>query len=192
VADRAVGSSAGSLGRALSLGDATTWACGITSFEIKSKALWARACAARSKKVRYECVDAIGRWHGGCRERDHGRLNAEVPGRRPSGAGAARGELEDTNHADCGQRIPSSVARDGRRHHDAGQGGIVRGTRRAAPGALRDRHRLHRVFLHQRQFVDLGRNGDVSMPSSILVGFAVTSHADGTLNMSTFDNVTMP
>jgi hypothetical protein len=32
----------------------------------------------------------------------------------------------------------------------------------------------------------------VSMASSILVGFAVTSHADGTLNTSTFDNVTIP
>jgi hypothetical protein len=57
VADRAVGSSAASLGPESLVGDAITSVCGITSFETKSRRPWAPACAARSKTVLYERVD---------------------------------------------------------------------------------------------------------------------------------------
>jgi hypothetical protein len=78
VADRAVGSSTGSLGRASSVGVATTLAYVTTSFEIRSRAPLARVCAAHSKRVRHERV-TLGIGRGQCgRARDPDCLHTEI------------------------------------------------------------------------------------------------------------------
>ena len=84
MAGRAVGSSVGSHGRASWAGDATTSAFVTTSFETKSRAPRARACAAHSKRACYECITQwICRGQRACRERAPVFLQAEVRNRKP-------------------------------------------------------------------------------------------------------------